>query len=146
EGGVDLVVEVVEESGGAPESLVLAEVAGVPADRCLDRERVAAKRLRLRVRGERFPGAFAGYFHEGEVGYPPPLAPPSEDRTTVNAAISRIRWPDGGFRHRGRAAAFGVDPRGREQERGPADRGRLPADRRDRHAHQCPGHHGRRDD
>jgi hypothetical protein len=45
ERGVDLVVEVVEERGGAPELLVLAVLAGVEADARLDREGVAAERL-----------------------------------------------------------------------------------------------------
>ena len=40
ERGVDLVVEVVEERGAAPQLLVLAEVARIPARRRLDGQRV----------------------------------------------------------------------------------------------------------
>ena len=60
ERGVDLVVEVVEQSGHAPELLVLAELARVPRGRGLDGERVAQERLALRVRRQRFPGLVAG--------------------------------------------------------------------------------------
>ena len=49
ERGMDLVVEVVEESRGAPELLLLAVQSRVEADRRLDRERVPEERLALRV-------------------------------------------------------------------------------------------------
>ena len=49
ERGVDLVVEVVEERGGAPELLVLAAPPRVQADRSLDGERVPEERLARRV-------------------------------------------------------------------------------------------------
>ena len=45
ESGMDLIVEVVEERGRAPEFLVLVELTGVPADRRLDGERVPSQRL-----------------------------------------------------------------------------------------------------
>jgi hypothetical protein len=83
ESGVDLVVEVVEEGGRAPEFLVLAEVASVPADRRFDGERVPSQGLGLRVLREGLPRSLAGDLHGSEVGYPPPFASPSEDRTTV---------------------------------------------------------------
>ena len=63
ESGVDLVVEVVEERGRAPEVLVLAELPRVGADRGLDGEGVAQERLALRVLGEGRPGAFASHVH-----------------------------------------------------------------------------------
>src|SRR4051794_3802320 len=49
ERGMDLVVEVVQERGAAPQLFVLAEVAGVPARRRLDGERMAEQRLALGV-------------------------------------------------------------------------------------------------
>ena len=83
ERGVDLVVEVVEEGGRAPEFLVLAEVAGVPADRRLDGERVPSQRLGLRVLREGLPRSLAGDLHGSEVGYPPPFGSPSERQDYV---------------------------------------------------------------
>ncbi len=55
ERGVDLVVEVVEERGRAPELLVLAVQTSVVADGRLDRERVAEEGLVRRVPSERLP-------------------------------------------------------------------------------------------
>ena len=63
ERGVDLVVEVVQERGRAPELLVLAELSRVRADGRLDRERVPQERLALRVRSEGLPGSVAGDLH-----------------------------------------------------------------------------------
>src|SRR5206468_10712232 len=63
ERGVDLVVEVVEEGGDAPELLVAAEPRGVRGGRRLDGERVAKERLALRVARERVPGLFASRRH-----------------------------------------------------------------------------------
>jgi hypothetical protein len=54
---VDLVVEVVEQRGRAPELLVAAELPGVPARGRLDRERVAKERLALRVARQGLPGS-----------------------------------------------------------------------------------------
>ena len=54
---VDLVVEVVEERGDAPELLVLAVKARVERTRRLDGERMTEQRLALRVARERRPGA-----------------------------------------------------------------------------------------
>ena len=56
---VDLVVEVVEERGDAPELLVPAELARVRGRRSLDRERVTEQRFALRVPRQRLPGLFA---------------------------------------------------------------------------------------
>ena len=53
---VDLVVEVVEQRGDAPELLVLAELARVEAGRSLDGEGMAKQRLALRVARQRLPG------------------------------------------------------------------------------------------
>jgi hypothetical protein len=55
-----LVVEVVQQGGDAPQLLVLAEPPGVEPGRRLDRERVAAQRLALRVAREGLPGLVAG--------------------------------------------------------------------------------------
>src|SRR5437870_533257 len=63
ERGVDLVVEVVEQGGDAPELLVAAEPRGVGGGRGLDGERVAKERLALRVTRERVPGLFASRRH-----------------------------------------------------------------------------------
>ena len=52
---VDLVVEVVEQGGRAPELLVLAVEACVGPDRGLDRERVPEERLARRVARQRLP-------------------------------------------------------------------------------------------
>ncbi len=46
--------------------LVLAEAPRVGADGGLDRERVAAQRLALRVARERLPGPISGYLHRSE--------------------------------------------------------------------------------
>ena len=62
---VDLVVEVVEERGGAPELLVLAAPPRVQADRSLDGERVPEERLARRVAREGLPGLLAGRPHGG---------------------------------------------------------------------------------
>ena len=58
--GMQLVVEVVEQRGHAPELLVLAVVARVPAHGCLDRKRMTQERLALRVTSERVPGLRSG--------------------------------------------------------------------------------------
>src|ERR1700751_478764 len=63
ERGMDLVVEVVEESRDAPELLVLAELPRIRRGRCLDRERVPQQRLALRVARQGLPGAFACRLH-----------------------------------------------------------------------------------
>ncbi len=63
ERGVNLVVEVVQESRAAPELLVLAVQPGVEANGSLDRERVAQERFALRVLGERCPRLVAGRPH-----------------------------------------------------------------------------------
>ena len=63
ERGVDLVVEVVEESRRAPELLVLAVAPGVEADGRLDRERVPQERLARRVLREGLPRLLAGRPH-----------------------------------------------------------------------------------
>ena len=63
ERGMDLVVEVVEQRDDAPALLVLAELAGVGADRGLDGKGVAEQRLALRVARERLPGAVARHVH-----------------------------------------------------------------------------------
>src|SRR5207247_11440790 len=60
ERGVDLVVEVVQERGRAPELLILPEAHGVSADRGLDGEGVAEQRLALRVPREGLPGPVSG--------------------------------------------------------------------------------------
>ncbi len=60
EGGVDLVVEVVQERGDAPELLVFSERARVPAHGRLDRERVTEERFALRVTSKRVPGLLPG--------------------------------------------------------------------------------------
>ena len=62
---MDLVVEVVQERDRAPELLVLVVLPGVEADAGLDRERVPAQRLALRVAGQRLPGSLAGHVHRG---------------------------------------------------------------------------------
>src|SRR5581483_10240654 len=62
---VDLVVEVVQQRGRAPELLVPGVQARVEAHRRLDRARVAQQRLALRVAGERVPGPVAGDLHRG---------------------------------------------------------------------------------
>ena len=62
---MDLVVEVVEEGGRAPELLVLVEPARVEAGRRLDGERVTPQRLALRVPGEGVPGLRARNVHRG---------------------------------------------------------------------------------
>ena len=53
---MDLVVEVVEQRGDAPELLVLAELARVEPRRRLDGERMPKQRLALRVARQRLPG------------------------------------------------------------------------------------------
>src|SRR5215218_6277815 len=63
ERGMDLVVEVVQEGGRAPELFVLAEAPRVRAHRGLDRERMAEERLALRVTVQRLPGALSGGVH-----------------------------------------------------------------------------------
>jgi hypothetical protein len=63
QGRVDLVIEVVEQSGRAPELLVLAELARVGGYGRLDRERVAPEGLALRVLREGSPGAVAIHVH-----------------------------------------------------------------------------------
>ena len=64
ERGVDLVVEIVQQSDGSPERLVLPEVPRVPPEARLDAERVTQQRLALRVRRQRLPGALASDFHD----------------------------------------------------------------------------------
>jgi hypothetical protein len=66
ERGMDLVIEVVQESGGPPELLVPAEHLGVPADRRLYCEGVTAKRLALRVARERLPRLLASHIHRAD--------------------------------------------------------------------------------
>jgi hypothetical protein len=56
---MDLVVEVVEQRGDAPELLVFAEFPRVRTHGSLHSERVAEERLALRVTGQRVPGAVA---------------------------------------------------------------------------------------
>src|SRR6266511_546559 len=63
ERGVDLVVEVVQQRGHAPQLLVLAEMARIGADGRLDRKRMPKKRLALRVAGQGLPSALASGFH-----------------------------------------------------------------------------------
>ncbi len=63
ERGMDLVVEVVEEGGRAPELLVLAVEPCVGADGRLDGERVPQQRLALRVLRERLPRLLTGRPH-----------------------------------------------------------------------------------
>ncbi len=60
---VDLVIEIVQERGRAPQLLVLPEAGGVGADARLDPERVAEQRLALRVRRQRLPGTVSGRSH-----------------------------------------------------------------------------------
>ena len=62
---MDLVVEVVQKRHRPPELLVLAVLASVEADACLDGERMAAERFALRVPGQRLPGAVTGHVHRG---------------------------------------------------------------------------------
>ena len=64
EGGVDLVVEVVEEGDDGPALLVLAVLPRVGPHRGLDGERVPQQRLALRVAREGLPGSLAGRFQE----------------------------------------------------------------------------------
>ncbi len=56
---MDLVVEVVEQRGDAPQLLVLAEFPRIRTHRGLDGERVAKERFALRVTSQRVPGAVA---------------------------------------------------------------------------------------
>jgi hypothetical protein len=67
---MDLVVEVVEEGGHAPQLLVLAEPARIAANGRLDGQRVPQERLALGVARERVPGLLAGRRH-GSLGYRP---------------------------------------------------------------------------
>ena len=59
ERGVNLVVEVVEDRGHAPELLVLAELTRVGRDGGLDGERMPAQSLALGVLRQRLPGLLA---------------------------------------------------------------------------------------
>ncbi len=63
ERGVDLVVEVVQESRRTPEVLVLAVERRVVPDGGLDRERVPQQRLALRVLRQRLPRLLASRLH-----------------------------------------------------------------------------------
>src|SRR6185312_5329993 len=53
---VDLVVEIVQQRGPAPELLVLAVMPRVPPDGGFDGERVTQERLALRITSEGLPG------------------------------------------------------------------------------------------
>ncbi len=70
EGGVHLVVEVVEQCSGAPGLLVLTEQPRVVPDGGLDGDRMAQERLARRVARERLPRSVPGDLHE--VGTIPP--------------------------------------------------------------------------
>src|SRR5436190_3935837 len=63
ERGVDLVVEVVEERGDAPNLLVAAEARRVRGGRGLDCQRVTEQRLALRVARQGVPSLVAGRCH-----------------------------------------------------------------------------------
>ena len=65
ERGVDLVVEVVEQRGDAPELLVLSETGRIRGRRGLHGERVAQQSLTLGVVRQRRPGLLAGHRHDG---------------------------------------------------------------------------------
>src|SRR3954451_20439444 len=58
-----LVVEVVQQSDGAPQFLVLTEIPRVPPHARLDAERMTEQWLALRVLRECLPGAFACDLH-----------------------------------------------------------------------------------
>ena len=63
ESWVDLVVEVVEQRRATPQVFVLTEVAGVPAGRCLDSQRMTEQGLARRVSGQGRPGVVTGHVH-----------------------------------------------------------------------------------
>ena len=59
EGGVALVIEVVQQRDVAPGRLVLTKLAGVRPHRGLDRQRMPAQRLALRPFAEQRPGCIS---------------------------------------------------------------------------------------
>jgi hypothetical protein len=75
---VHLVVEIVEEGGGAPELLVFAETARVTGHRSFDGERVPPQRFALRVLRESLPGPVPRYVHRRR--YDSPLLAESRPR------------------------------------------------------------------
>ena len=127
---VDLVVEVVEERGDAPELLVPAELARVRGRRRLDGERVTEQRLALRVLRERLPGLFASRCHGA----------------ASIARYGRRTRARRRLRDRGRQPLSGTHPRRRQQERRAADPRRVPAHRRAGDAHERAAHPRRRHD
>ena len=127
---MDLVVEVVEERGDAPQLLVAAELARVRGRRRLDRERVPEQRFALRVPRERLPGLFASRRHGA----------------ASIARYGRHTRTRRRLRDRGSAAAERHDPRRREQERRAADPRRVPPHRRAGDARERAAHPRRRHD
>ena len=99
--GVDLVVEVVQERGRAPELLVPVELARIGTNRGLHRQRVAQERFALCVTGERVPGAVAGDLHNGQ--YDSPLM----SATLVPSALMESFVIEGGTPLAGRVSAAG---------------------------------------
>src|SRR5262249_8130902 len=65
ERGVDLIVEVVEQGGAAPELLVLAVEPCVVANGGLHRQRMSYERLAGRIASQRVPSLFPGDLHGG---------------------------------------------------------------------------------
>ena len=109
---MDLVVEVVEEGRHAPQLLVLAGPARIPRTAASTASAWPQQRLALGVARECVPGLLAGGSH-GWVRVPAVV-----DRS-LQAALSEVVC------HRGRPAAERERPRSREQERRPADPGRV---------------------
>src|SRR6185437_15416853 len=99
---MDLVVEVVEQRGHAPELLVLAELPCVGTDRGLDGQRMAQQRLALRVAGQRLPGAVAGDLQDARYDSPSPMT-----ETVVASAVTESFVIEGGQPLHGRVTAAG---------------------------------------
>ena len=119
--GMALVVEVVQQPGDAPQLLVLAEAPRVGAHGGLDGQHVLAKRRRLGPLAEEGPGLRARKL-ERHGWYPSPAS--GADRRPPDPSAPT---PHGEVRHRRRRAAVRHRRARREQERGPAAPGRVPA-------------------
>src|SRR4051794_23824112 len=112
EGRMDLVVEVMEQGGDAPELLVLVELARVEARRSLDREGMAKQRLALRVARQRVPGPVPCRIHApGRIAASPGRKSPFGARpmqtTAVSDALMESFVIEGGHRVSGTVRAAG---------------------------------------
>ncbi len=101
ERGVDLVVEIVEKRGRAPELLVSAHLPRIGAHSSFHSQGMAQEGFALRVTGERVPGAIASDLHTGE--YDSPLM----STTLVSSGLMESFVIEGGTPLAGRVSAAG---------------------------------------